>query len=113
MTGIANPRGLYQLIHEWEGQIVHTLEFPDHHFYSAKDWQEINRMARMVDLIVTTEKDILKLIRFPFANDKLLALRVGMEVAGGVNWSRRWPPGFVKRVAANHDTGETPTGGIS
>ena len=69
-----------------KAQIVHTLEFPDHHVYSAKDWQEISRMARLVDLIVTTEKDILKLIGFPFARDKLLALRVGMEVAGGDNW---------------------------
>ena len=83
VTGIANPTKLYQTIHEWEGQIVHTLEFPDHHAYSTKDWQEISRMARLIDLIVTTEKDILKLIRYPFARDKLMALRVGMHVAGG------------------------------
>lgn len=83
VTGIASPQKLYQTIHEWEGQIVHTLEYPDHHAYSAKDWQEISRMARLIDLIVTTEKDILKLIRYPFARDKLMALRVGMNVAGG------------------------------
>ena len=83
VTGIANPQKLYQTIHDWEGQIVHTLEFPDHHAYSTKDWQEISRMARLIDLIVTTEKDILKLIRYPFARDKLLALRVGMNVTGG------------------------------
>lgn len=83
VTGIANPTRLYQTIHEWEGQIVHTLEFPDHHPYSTKDWQEISRMARLIDLIVTTEKDILKLIRYPFARDKLMALRVGMHVADG------------------------------
>ena len=40
-------------------------------------------MARLVDLIITTEKDILKLTRFPFARDKLLALRVAMMVEGG------------------------------
>jgi len=83
VTGIANPQRLYETIHEWEGQIVHTLEYPDHHMYSAKDWQEISRMARLIDLIVTTEKDILKLIRFPFARDKLVALRVGLNVTGG------------------------------
>ena len=83
VTGIANPQKLYETIHDWEGQIVHTLEFPDHHSYGTKDWQEISRMARLVDLIITTEKDILKLIRYPFARDKLMALRVGMSVAGG------------------------------
>lgn len=83
VTGVADPQGLYQLLHDWDGEIVRTLEFPDHHFYSIADWQEINRMARLVDLIVTTEKDILKLSRFPFARDKLLALRVVMTVEDG------------------------------
>ncbi len=83
VTGIADPRGLYRLIHEWEGEIVETLEFPDHHFYTARDWQQISRMARLVDLIITTEKDILKLTHFPFAKDKLLALRVALEVENG------------------------------
>jgi tetraacyldisaccharide 4'-kinase len=81
VSGIADPRGLYRLIHEWEGDIVETLEFPDHYAYGPQDWQQISRMARLVDLIITTEKDILKLIRFPFAKDKLLALRVALEVA--------------------------------
>jgi tetraacyldisaccharide 4'-kinase len=83
VTGIADPRGLYRLIHEWEGEIVETLEFSDHHSYTARDWQQISRMARLVDLIITTEKDILKLTRFPFAKDKLLALRVALEVENG------------------------------
>jgi tetraacyldisaccharide 4'-kinase len=83
VSGVADPKGLYRLIHECDGEIVKTLEFPDHHFYTTGDWQEINRMARMVDLIITTEKDILKLRRFPFARDQLLALRVAMTVENG------------------------------
>jgi tetraacyldisaccharide 4'-kinase len=83
VSGVADPSGLYRLIHDHDGNIVHTLEFPDHHFYTAQDWQEINRVARLVDLIVTTEKDILKLQRFPFSKDKLLALRVTMTVENG------------------------------
>ena len=80
VTGIADPSGFYRMIHDWEGQIVETLEFPDHHSYSARDWQQMNRLSRHVDLVVTTEKDILKLVRFPFAKGKLLALRVEMAV---------------------------------
>ncbi|MGE5218521.1 MAG: tetraacyldisaccharide 4'-kinase [Chloroflexota bacterium] len=83
VTGVGDPTGLYRLIHEWEGEIVETLEFPDHHFYTTADWQQISRVARLVDLIVTTEKDIVKLRRFPFAKDRLLALRVAMSVQNG------------------------------
>ena len=83
VAGVADPRGFYRFIHECDGEIVKTLEFPDHHSYTTTDWQEINRMGRMVDLIITTEKDILKLQRFPFAKGKLLALRVAMTVENG------------------------------
>jgi len=63
--------------------IVDVLEFADHHRYSSQDWQQINRAARNADLIITSEKDILKLIRFPFGREKLLALRVAMAVENG------------------------------
>ena len=83
VNGIADPRGFYRAIRDWDGEIVETLEFPDHHSYTVRDWQQISRIARWVDLIITTEKDILKLTRFSFAKEKLLALRVAMEVANG------------------------------
>lgn len=80
VCGIANPAGFYRMIHEWDGEIVSTMEFPDHHRYSVRDWQRINREARSAELIVTTEKDILKLACFPFTREKLVALRVEMMV---------------------------------
>lgn len=83
VSGIADPSSFYRMIHEWDGDIVDTMEFPDHYRYSARDWQRISRAARDVDLIVTTEKDILKLVRFPFAREKLFALRVEMVVESG------------------------------
>lgn len=79
----ANPASFYRMIHEWGGEITDTIEFPDHHVYSTKDWQKINRAARNIDFIVTTVKDVVKLIRFPFAREKLLALRVEMVVENG------------------------------
>lgn len=85
VSAIANPAPFYRMIHDWEGEIVDSMEFPDHHLYSTGDWQRINRAARNVDLIVTTEKDILKLARFPFAKEKLLALRVEMVVENGAS----------------------------
>ena len=83
VAAIANPEPFYRIIHDWEGEIVEVLEFKDHHDYSSKDWQRINRAARNADLIITTEKDILKLIRFPFGRERLLALRVAMAVENG------------------------------
>jgi tetraacyldisaccharide 4'-kinase len=83
VAGIANPEGFYSTISEWGGEITHTLEFPDHHLYDSRDWQRIGRAARSADLIITTEKDILKLVGFPVAREKLMALRVEMVVENG------------------------------
>lgn len=98
VTGIAKPVGFYRMIHDLDGEIVETLEFPDHHSYSLTDWQQINRMARNADLIVTTEKDILKLARFPFARGKFLALRVAMAVENG----HALVDAIVNRIQSKH-----------
>ncbi len=83
VTGIGNPEPFYRMLSEGEGEILDVLEFPDHHSYSSEDWQRINRGGRKADLIVTTEKDIVKLIHFPFAREKLFAMRVAMVVENG------------------------------
>ena len=83
VSAIANPDSFYCMIQEWGGEIVDTIEFPDHHRYSIKDWQEISRAARYADRIITTEKDIVKLVHFPFANGSIFALRIRMVVERG------------------------------
>jgi tetraacyldisaccharide 4'-kinase len=83
VSGIASTEPFYCMIHEWGGEILNTLEFPDHHLYDFRDWQRIGRAARSADLIITTEKDILKLADFPVARERLFALRVSMVVENG------------------------------
>lgn len=80
VTGIAAPASFYRMLHEWEATITEVLEFPDHHHYTHADWQRITQLSKKCDLIVTTEKDLVKLERFPFAAGRLLALRVAMHV---------------------------------
>jgi tetraacyldisaccharide 4'-kinase len=83
VSAVADPAPFYRMIHDWEGEIVDTVEFPDHHRYTTRDWQRINRAAHNADIILTTEKDIIKLARFPFAKERLMALRVEMTVENG------------------------------
>ena len=83
VTAVARPAPLYQALRDWEAELVHVLEYPDHHPYDARDWHAIAGASKDVDLIVTTEKDLVKLEAFPFARGKLLALRLGVEVEDG------------------------------
>jgi tetraacyldisaccharide 4'-kinase len=82
VAGIADPEPFYTAVRQWEAQLEEIFEFPDHHRYTRADWQRIARGTRAVDLIVTTEKDLVKLEHFPFATGKLVALRIVPEVEG-------------------------------
>jgi tetraacyldisaccharide 4'-kinase len=80
VSGVARPAPFYGYLREWGTVLVHVLEYPDHHAYEQSDWQEIAHAAKDVDLVVTTEKDLVKLERFPFERDKLVALRIGVTI---------------------------------
>jgi len=83
VAGIGSPDRFYALIHQWEAQLEEIVEYPDHHAYTRADWQEVARRTRNVDLVVTTEKDLVKLDAFPFARGKLVALRIAAEIERG------------------------------
>ena len=68
VTGIADPAPIKQFAQS-NSQVVQTIQFPDHHFYSGKDmeriagaYKELKRNNREV-LILTTRKDAVKLQR--------------------------------------------------
>jgi tetraacyldisaccharide 4'-kinase len=83
VSAIADAAGFHRMIEDWGGELVEVLEYPDHHRYTARDWQQINRASRQADFVLTTEKDLLKLLRFPFARSGLFALRVAMVIENG------------------------------
>jgi len=81
ITGIAAPAPFYRTLREQGAEIGEIVEFPDHHRYTNADWQTITHIGQKCDLIVTTEKDLVKLERFPFAAGRLVALRVQMPIS--------------------------------
>jgi len=83
VCGIARPERFYEALRQWEAVIAEVFEYPDHHHYTHADWQRIQRGSRGADLVVTTEKDLVKLDAFPFATGNLVALRIEAEVERG------------------------------
>ncbi len=80
ISGVAVPDLFHRFIREADAEIIDMMVFPDHHVYTERDWQTIISASRACDFVVTTEKDLVKLEKFPFATDKLVALRIDMEV---------------------------------
>jgi tetraacyldisaccharide-1-P 4'-kinase len=80
VSGVADAESFYGMLHGWEARLVGSIEFGDHHRYDRGDWRTIVTAARAADLIVTTEKDLVKLEQFPFSHGSIAALRLGVEV---------------------------------
>jgi tetraacyldisaccharide 4'-kinase len=81
VSGLADPSGFYAMLRELDADLVGVLEYPDHHAYTSADWHTLAQAARNVDMVITTEKDLVKLERFPFARDSLYALRIEVAMA--------------------------------
>jgi len=82
-AGIAHPDGFRETLTDAGAVMAVFLPFPDHHAYSREDIREIQKRAEeeKADLIVTTEKDGVKLIRFHMFLEKIELVRVTMDFA--------------------------------
>jgi len=82
VSGLADSSTFYAMLHELDADLVGVFDYPDHHAYTPADWQAMVNAMRDADLIVTTEKDLVKLERFPFPRDSLYALRLEVTMDG-------------------------------
>jgi len=80
VSGLADPSGFFAMLRELGATVVASLEYPDHHDYTPHDFENLMDVARDADLIVTTEKDLVKLELFPAPSVSLYALRLAVSM---------------------------------
>lgn len=76
VSGIADPSGFHAMIGRLGADIARTLDYPDHYDYGPADWENILAAARTAELVLTTEKDLVKLERFALTGVGLFALAI-------------------------------------
>jgi tetraacyldisaccharide 4'-kinase len=83
--GIGNPEGFRRTLVPLCQNLLDLRVFPDHHLYSAADVGSLERWARdlRADLVLTTQKDLVKLRASLLGPAPLRALRIGLEVTAG------------------------------
>jgi tetraacyldisaccharide 4'-kinase len=80
-SGIAKPENFRETLTSLGGTIAAFIPFPDHHVYTEGDIEEIARRAAesSAEIVITTEKDGVKLIDLPrFLHDMYL-LKIDMK----------------------------------
>jgi tetraacyldisaccharide 4'-kinase len=83
--GIGNPEGFKRTILPLCGELLALRVFPDHHNYTAADVLDLERWARGLhtNLVLTTQKDLVKLRASVLGPIPLRALRIGLEITNG------------------------------
>jgi tetraacyldisaccharide 4'-kinase len=82
-SGIARPESFNNTIESLRGELVDFIDFPDHHAYTQKDLIKIKKAASQssAQIILTTEKDGIKLIDFPDYLRDIYLLKIEMEIS--------------------------------
>ena len=85
VSGIGNPASFRFSVVSCGLKVGDEIRYPDHFPYSEKDVEEIRRRMKNVgsDLVVTTEKDALKLREFLRSDDPLWAVELKVHMAQG------------------------------
>ncbi len=83
--GIGNPEGFRRTILPLCGELREFRIFPDHHDYTATDIESLQRWAGRVEanLVLTTQKDLVKLRVRSLGPAPLRAIRIGLEIVAG------------------------------
>lgn len=86
--GLADPESLRFSLQQLGADPVRLVQFPDHHFYREKDKRAMEKQSRSLDinLMVTTEKDALKLGQWEAADIQVLVLGIEVEIQGPAFW---------------------------
>lgn len=78
-SGIASPDSFYKMIEDYGCNIIHKESFLDHHYFTLSEAKELLNRAQTEDaLLVTTEKDMVKIARI-IDDPKLVFLKIDVE----------------------------------
>ena len=85
--GIGNPEGFRRTLLTLTGDLIGFRVFPDHHPYTASDVHSLEdwvaQAGTAANLVLTTQKDSVKLRAASLGPAPLRAVRIGLEIMAG------------------------------
>lgn len=83
---IADPASFRRTIEELGGNVLFFRNYLDHHRYSAQDLMDIAKESGPADIILTTEKDGVKIEHGALNNLYLLGIKMVIQDSGFSEW---------------------------
>ena len=87
VSGIGHADHFRAMVSNLHVEILDELVFPDHYSYTASHWSGIRDQAARLGapMIVTTEKDAVKIRPFLTVNDEVWAVRLDVRLESGMD----------------------------
>ena len=98
-AGIAHPESFRKTVESLGAEVVAFKTYPDHHHYTREDVEDIQKASReqAAEIILTTEKDGVKLSCLDDAVPDICMLRIEMEI---LSESKRFEDTILARLSA-------------
>jgi tetraacyldisaccharide 4'-kinase len=86
-AGIGNAEAFWRTVRSTDCRLVGVREFADHHRYTPEDMAEVARWAsgRGAEMLLTTQKDLVKLNATEIDGLPLWALRIQLQILSGAD----------------------------
>jgi tetraacyldisaccharide 4'-kinase len=100
LCGIGNPEAFRRTLVDLGARLVDFRVYPDHHRYTRQDVEELRDWARSLPgdaVVVTTQKDMVKLRLVELGGRPLYALRIGLAFRSGQNELEELLAGVLRR----------------
>lgn len=81
-SGIGSPEGFEKNIRDLKVRIAKSIRFMDHHDYLQSEIDEIIKIARQMqaDIIMTTQKDAVKVSRLKIRGAQIISLNIKLDI---------------------------------
>jgi tetraacyldisaccharide 4'-kinase len=88
VAGVGRFESFTRLVDQANAHVTEAVRFPDHHPYRRADVERLVARAQGlgVDMILTTEKDAVKLERFAMPDQRLWAVRIRVRIEPRGRW---------------------------
>jgi tetraacyldisaccharide 4'-kinase len=98
-AGIAHPESFRKTVESMGAEVVAFKTYPDHHHYTPADMKDILKVSQehRAEIILTTEKDGVKLSGLSDAVPNICMLRIEMEI---LSESKRFEDTILARLSA-------------
>jgi tetraacyldisaccharide 4'-kinase len=85
-AGIGRPDKFFATLRKLGAELADVQSFPDHHVYSQAEMEALRRKARVIGaMLVTTEKDFVRLTPAQRQDIRYLPVRAAFEDRGALN----------------------------